>query len=104
MVSICFSQQSCVSGVDPLENKHKVLVAFKSDMSKAYRLCPMHPLWQLKQVVTTGYLTSEQKAAGEVETLVRTVDRNNNFGGEVLAESGIASMGLSLGWQSTRKG
>ncbi len=40
----------------------------------------MHPLWQLKQVVTTGYLTSEQKAAGEVETLVRTVDRNDNFG------------------------
>ncbi|PBK95297.1 hypothetical protein ARMGADRAFT_926464 [Armillaria gallica] len=41
----------------------------------------MHPLWQLKQVVTTGYLTSEQKAAGKVESLVRTVDCNNNFGG-----------------------
>ncbi|SJL12116.1 uncharacterized protein ARMOST_15537 [Armillaria ostoyae] len=35
----------------------------------------------LKQVVTTGYLTGEQKAASEVETLVRTVNRNNNFGG-----------------------
>ncbi len=63
------------------ENASKILIAFKSDMSKAYRLCPMHPLWQLKQVVTTGYLTGEQKAAGEIETLVRTVDRNNNFGG-----------------------
>ncbi|PBK84919.1 hypothetical protein ARMGADRAFT_1088068 [Armillaria gallica] len=40
-----------------LANAHKTLVVFKSDVSKAYRLCPMHPLWQLKQVVTTGYLT-----------------------------------------------
>ncbi len=35
----------------------------------------------LKQVVTTGYLTNEQKAAGETEILTRTVDCNNNFGG-----------------------
>ncbi len=62
------------------ENAHKVLVVFKSNISKAYRLCLMHPLWQLKQVVTTGYLTSEQKAAGKVEVLVCTVDSNNNFG------------------------
>ncbi|SJL14814.1 uncharacterized protein ARMOST_18285 [Armillaria ostoyae] len=62
-------------------NAEKTLVVFKSDVSKAYRLCPMHPLWQLKQIVTTGYLTSEQKAAGETEVLTRTVDRNNNFGG-----------------------
>lgn len=41
----------------------------------------MHPLWQLKQVVTTGYLTNEQKAAGETEILIRTMDCNNNFGG-----------------------
>ncbi len=63
------------------DNSKKILIVFKSDVSKAYRLCPMHPLWQLKQVVTTGYLTSEQKAAGGVEILVRTVDCNNNFGG-----------------------
>ncbi len=62
-------------------NAQKTLVVFKSDVSKAYRLCPMHPLWQLKQVVTTGYLTSEQKAAEEEEILVRSIDRNNNFGG-----------------------
>ncbi|PBK82663.1 hypothetical protein ARMGADRAFT_1048603 [Armillaria gallica] len=61
-----------------LSNTQKTLVVFKSDVSKAYRLCPMHPLWQLKQVVTTGYLTS-QKAAGEVEVLVRTINCNNNF-------------------------
>ncbi|PBK81850.1 hypothetical protein ARMGADRAFT_947599, partial [Armillaria gallica] len=63
------------------DNTQKTLVVFKSDVSKAYRLCPMHPLWQLKQVVTTGYLTNEQKAAGETEILIRTVDCNNNFGG-----------------------
>ncbi|SJK99998.1 uncharacterized protein ARMOST_03309 [Armillaria ostoyae] len=75
-----FSAILCFKSKSP-ENVCKVLVVFKSDMSKAYRLCPMHPLWQLKQVVTTGYLTSEQKAAGEVEILVRTVDSNNNFSG-----------------------
>ncbi len=41
----------------------------------------MHLLWQLKQVVTTGHLTDEQKAARQVEVLVRTVDHNNDFGG-----------------------
>ncbi len=35
----------------------------------------------MKQVVTTGYLTNEQNAAGEIEILTRTVDCNNNFGG-----------------------
>ncbi len=50
------------------DNSKKILIVFKSDVSKAYRLCPMHPLWQLKQVVTTGYLTSEQKAAGGVKS------------------------------------
>ncbi|PBK69278.1 hypothetical protein ARMSODRAFT_988562 [Armillaria solidipes] len=63
------------------ENAAKKLYVFKSDISKAYRLCPMHPLWQLKQVVTTGYLTDEQKAAGQTEVLSRSVDGNNNFGG-----------------------
>lgn len=62
-------------------NAKKILVVFKSDVSKAYQLCPMHPLWQLKQVVMMGYLTSEQIAAGEIEVLTRTVDCNNNFGG-----------------------
>ncbi len=62
-------------------NARKVLVTFKSDVSKAYRLCPMHPLWQLKQIVTTGFLTDEQKAAGQNEVLIRSVDCNNKFGG-----------------------
>ncbi|THH15423.1 hypothetical protein EW146_g5062 [Bondarzewia mesenterica] len=39
---------------------------FKSDVSQAYRRLPIHPLWQIKQVVTID---------GE-----RRVDRCNNFG------------------------
>jgi hypothetical protein len=42
------------------------LVMFKSDVSEAYRLIPMHPRWQVRQIVTI---------AGE-----RRVDRNNCFG------------------------
>jgi hypothetical protein len=42
------------------------LVLFKSDASRAYRTIPMHPLWQIRQVVTIGQ--------------DRHVDRCNNFG------------------------
>jgi hypothetical protein len=47
------------------------LVLFKSDVSSAYRLMPMHPLWQIRQVVTLwkdGYPAE------------RRVDRCNVFG------------------------
>ncbi|KIJ37984.1 hypothetical protein M422DRAFT_259370 [Sphaerobolus stellatus SS14] len=43
------------------------LLLFKSDVTRAYRLIPMHPLWQIKQIVT---IDSE-----------RHVDRCNCFGG-----------------------
>lgn len=42
------------------------LVVFKSDVSQACRRLPMHPLWQLKQVITVNNS--------------RYVDRCNNFG------------------------
>jgi hypothetical protein len=42
-------------------------VLFKSDVAKAYWMLPMHPLWQIKQVVTID---------GEQD-----IDRNNCFGG-----------------------
>jgi hypothetical protein len=42
------------------------LVLFKSDVKSAYRLMPMHPLWQIRQVATVD---------GE-----RYVDRCNTFG------------------------
>jgi hypothetical protein len=34
------------------KNPEAVLVMWKSDVSSAYRLTPMHPLWQLKQIIT----------------------------------------------------
>jgi hypothetical protein len=43
------------------------LVLWKSDVSEAYRICPMHKLWQIKQVVRVN---------GEL-----SVDRVNVFGG-----------------------
>jgi hypothetical protein len=43
------------------------LVLFKTDVSQAYRRLPLHPIWQLKQVVTID---------GE-----RMIDRNPCFGG-----------------------
>jgi hypothetical protein len=42
------------------------LIIWKSDVSQAYRLAPMEPLWQIRQIVTIN---------GE-----RHVDRCNNFG------------------------
>ena len=42
-------------------------IAWKSDISEAYRICPMHKLWQIKQVV---------RVKGEL-----MVDRVNVFGG-----------------------
>jgi hypothetical protein len=43
------------------------LVVWKSDVSEAYRICPMHKLWQIKQVI---------RVQGEL-----SVDRVNVFGG-----------------------
>ncbi len=63
-------------------NANANLVAWKSDVLKAYRICPMSPLWQLKQIVTTGYLTDAQKAAGYREVIKCSVDNNNNFRGQ----------------------
>jgi hypothetical protein len=36
------------------EHGNVPLVVFKSDVSQAYRRLPMHPLWQLKQVITVN--------------------------------------------------
>ncbi|GLB35583.1 hypothetical protein LshimejAT787_0211480 [Lyophyllum shimeji] len=49
------------------ETSQRPLILFKSDVAEAYRLIPLHPLFQLKQVVTID---------GQ-----RHVDRNNAFGG-----------------------
>jgi hypothetical protein len=48
-------------------SEHETFVAWKSDISEAYRMCPMHELWQLKQGV---------RILGKLY-----VDRVNVFGG-----------------------
>lgn len=48
-------------------NPNQHLVIFKSDIVEAYRLLPMHPLWQIKKIVMID---------GEHD-----IDRNNCFGG-----------------------
>lgn len=58
------------------------LILYKSDISEAYRLIPMHPIWQTKQINTVD---------GE-----RYVDRNNVFGGKRSGDSFIAFMSLVL--------
>ncbi|KIY44616.1 hypothetical protein FISHEDRAFT_21665, partial [Fistulina hepatica ATCC 64428] len=49
------------------EHPDRPLVVWKSDVSHAYRILPMHPLWQIKQTVV---LDAE-----------RRVDFDNDFGG-----------------------
>ena len=52
------------------------LILWKADVSEAYRRMPMHPLWQIKQVVFFH--------------LKRYVDRCNVFGGRALLTVVIA--------------
>jgi len=60
---------------------HTQLVVFKSDVSQAFRRLPMHPLWQMKQIITVD---------GN-----RYVDRNNNFGGRGSPKVWISFMCLA---------
>jgi hypothetical protein len=58
------------------------LILFKSDVSAAYRRLPLHPLWQVKQIVTIDR--------------VRHVDRCTSFGGRGSCRDYTAFMGLVL--------
>ena len=58
------------------------LILFKSDVSAAYRRLPLHPLWQIKQIVTID---------GE-----RHVDRCTSFGGRGSCRDYTSFMGLVL--------
>jgi hypothetical protein len=58
------------------------LVLFKSDVSAAYRRLPLHPLWQIKQIVTIDRC--------------RHVDRCTSFGGRGSCRDYTAFMGLVL--------
>ncbi|KAJ2923690.1 hypothetical protein H1R20_g13411, partial [Candolleomyces eurysporus] len=56
------------------------LTMWKADVAEAYRLLPVHPHWQLKQVVTLSG--------------VRHVNRRNTFGGRASGAIWIAFMAL----------
>ena len=60
----------------------KKLVIFKSDVSAAYRRLPLHPLWQIKQIVTIDG--------------IRHVDRCTSFGGRGSCRDYTYFMGLIL--------
>ena len=69
-------------------NPGSELVLWKADVSEAYRQMPMHPLWQIKQVVT---LDSK-----------RHVDRRNVFGGRASQHIFHAFMSLVI-WIAVMK-
>ena len=58
------------------------LVMFKSDISAAYWQLPLHPLWQIKQIVTIDG--------------IHHVDQNTSFGGRGSCGDYTAFMGLVL--------
>lgn len=58
------------------------LILFKSDVSAAYRRLPLHPLWQVKQIITVDGF--------------RHVDRCTSFGGRGSCRDYTAFMGLVL--------
>ena len=64
------------------DHPDSTLILFKSDISAAYRRLPLHPLWQLKQIVTID---------GE-----RHVDRCTSFGGRGSCRDYTVFMGLVL--------
>jgi hypothetical protein len=70
------------------EHPQEELVMFKSDVSLAFRRLPMHPLWQVRQIITFN---------GQ-----RHVDRNNNFGGQGSPKVWISFMSL-VAWIALRR-
>ena len=61
---------------------NKTLILFKSDVSAAYHRLPLHPLWQIKQIVTVND--------------IHHVDRYTCFGGRGSCRHYTAFMGLVL--------
>jgi hypothetical protein len=55
---------------------------FKSDVSAAYRRLPLHPLWQIKQIITVDG--------------IRHIDRTTEFGGRGSCRDYTAFMGLVI--------
>ncbi|KAF5371082.1 hypothetical protein D9757_010799 [Collybiopsis confluens] len=74
----------------------KKLVLWKSDIANAFRLVPMHPLWQIKQVVTTGMPTKEEFSSGswDESSKRRYVDWRACFGNSGSPRAWVSVMGL----------
>ncbi|KAJ7675541.1 hypothetical protein B0H17DRAFT_1207580 [Mycena rosella] len=76
-------------------NPGKHLVAFKSDVKSAFRLILSHPLWQIKQIVTTNYPTRADVEAGiDRGPLIRRVDWRSCFGSRGSPRLWSSVMGL----------
>lgn len=73
------------------------LVLWKSDVSEAFRHHPAHPLWQIKQVVTTNIPTKDEIDHGiDRGTLVCTVDWRSCFGSCASPRNWSSIMGLVI--------
>ncbi|KAJ3963420.1 hypothetical protein EV361DRAFT_957070, partial [Lentinula raphanica] len=83
------------------ENPHQKLVMWKSDVSEAYRLLPMHPLWQIKQVVTSNLPTKTEVREGHsAHDIKRSVDWCATFGNRASPRLWFSVIGLVL-WVAT---
>ncbi|THU76079.1 hypothetical protein K435DRAFT_879754 [Dendrothele bispora CBS 962.96] len=74
------------------------LVIWKSDVSSAFRLVPVHPLWQIRQVVTAGMPTKEElgKDMWDRSRLRRHVDWSACFGNRGSPRAWASVMGLVI--------
>lgn len=74
----------------------KKLVIWKSDVMNAFRLIPMHPLWQVKQVVTAGLPMRSEAMTGprETEMSKQYVDWMACFGNSGSPRAWASVMGL----------
>ncbi|KAF8903253.1 hypothetical protein CPB85DRAFT_1438403 [Mucidula mucida] len=73
----------------------KRFLLWKSDVAGAFRVIPMHPLWQIKQIVTANILSmAEGGGKGESATWLRYVDWRACFGSRASPRAWASLMGL----------
>ncbi|KIY61573.1 hypothetical protein CYLTODRAFT_477608 [Cylindrobasidium torrendii FP15055 ss-10] len=79
-------------------NPGKEAVLWKSDMAGAFRTLPMHPLWQIKQVMTSNLplKINVQSTTRSSEHAIRNVDRRATFGSSGSPRLWASVMGLIL--------
>lgn len=73
------------------------LVLWKSDVSEAFCHHPAHPLWQIKQIVTTDIPTRDEIKHGASHGVVtRNVDWRSCFGSCASPRNWASIMGLII--------